>query len=71
LNLVRESVITLNDFVKLTSFKPAKILNLNDRGRIEEGKLADIAIIDTDREYIFDETLNKSKSSNTPFMGKN
>lgn len=70
LNLVREGVITLNDFVRLTSFNPAKILGINDRGRIEEGNLADIAIIDTDREYIFDETFNKSKSSNTPFMGK-
>ncbi|MGB9731390.1 MULTISPECIES: dihydroorotase [Calditerrivibrio] len=70
LKLVEEEVITLNDFVKYTSYNPAKILGLADKGLVAEGKIADLAIIDKDKEYIFDENLNRSKSSNSPFIGK-
>jgi len=70
LKLVEEEVITLNDFVKYTSYNPAKILGLADKGVVAEGKIADLAIIDKDKEYIFDENLNRSKSSNSPFIGK-
>lgn len=70
LKLVEEGVITINDFVKFTSYNPAKVLGLNDRGIIEEGKLADISVIDPQKEYIFDEKLNRSKSTNTPYWGK-
>ncbi|MEF3254858.1 MAG: dihydroorotase [Deferribacterales bacterium] len=70
LELVRASLINMNEFVKLTSYNPAKILNLQDRGLIAEGKLADITIIDAEKEYIYDENLNRSKSTNTPFLGK-
>lgn len=70
LKLVEEEVITLNDFVKYTSYNPARILGLADKGVVAEGKIADLAIIDKDKEYIFDENLNRSKSSNSPFLGK-
>ena len=70
LKLVEEEVITLNDFVKYTSYNPARILGLADKGVVAEGKIADLAIIDKDKEYIFDENLNRSKSSNSPFIGK-
>jgi dihydroorotase len=70
LKLVDEGIISINDFVKFTSYNPSKILGLDDRGIIAEGKIADIAIIDKEKEYIFDENLNKSKSSNSPFIGK-
>ncbi|MCX8083518.1 MAG: dihydroorotase [Calditerrivibrio sp.] len=70
LKLVNEGIITLNDFVKLTSYTPAQITGLTDRGIIEVGKKADIAILDIQKEYVFDEKLNKSKSTNTPFLNK-
>ncbi|ANE35423.1 dihydroorotase, multifunctional complex type [Campylobacter iguaniorum] len=70
LNLVRESVISYNDMARLTSKNPAKILNLPNKGEIKEGFLADIAIIDPDFEYVYDESLNKSKSKNSPLFGK-
>lgn len=70
LNLVREGVIDYEQMVKLTSFNPAKILNLKNKGEVKEGFLADIAIIDPDLEYIYDENLNKSKSKNSPLLGK-
>jgi dihydroorotase len=70
LNLVREGVINENDFVRLCSEAPAKLLRLKGKGRIEEGALADMAVIDPDREYVFDKAMNKSKSVNSPFLGK-
>ena len=70
LNLVRDGVINLNKMVELTSLNPAKLLKLNDRGVIAEGYLADITIVDPDFEYLYDEKLNKSKSQNSPLLGK-
>lgn len=70
LNLVRDGVISLNKMVELTSLNPAKLLKLNDRGVIAEGYLADITIVDPDFEYLYDEKLNKSKSKNSPLLGK-
>lgn len=70
LNLVRDGVIDYNKMVALTSLNPAKLLKLNDRGVIAEGYLADITIVDPDFEYIYDEKLNKSKSQNSPLLGK-
>ncbi|HAL85702.1 MAG TPA: dihydroorotase, partial [Deferribacteraceae bacterium] len=70
LNLVREGVINENDFARLCSYAPAQLLRQKGRGVIEEGAMADIAVIDPDKEYVFDAKLNKSKSTNSPFMGK-
>ncbi|WP_169999713.1 dihydroorotase [Campylobacter sp. RM9328] len=71
LKLVKEGVISLERMVELTSANAAKILNLKDKGRIAEGMLADIAVIDPDIEYIYDEKINRSKSINSPLFGKN
>lgn len=70
LKLVDEGVISLEKMVALTSANAAKMLNLTNKGRIKEGFLADIAIIDPDLEYIYDENLNRSKSINSPLFGK-
>lgn len=70
LSLVRDNHITMHDFVRLTSSKPANIIGLTDRGIIKAGMRADIAVIDTDRKYTYDTKLNLSKSVNSPFMGK-
>lgn len=70
LKLVEEGIISENDFARLTSYAPAKIIRKEDRGVISEGKLADITVIDADAEYIFDKKLNKSKSFNSPYLNK-
>jgi len=70
LNLVKDGVITLERMAELTSANPAKILKLKNKGKIAKGYLADIAIIDQNREYIYDNKLNKSKSRNSPLMDK-
>ncbi|AQW83076.1 dihydroorotase [Campylobacter pinnipediorum] len=70
LRLVDEGVISLEQMVALTSKNPANILNLKDKGEIKEGMLADIAIVDPNLEYIYDKKLNRSKSINSPLIGK-
>lgn len=70
LNLVRDGLISYEKMVELTSTNAAKMLNLKDKGVIAKGMLADLVIIDPDMEYIYDKNLNKSKSSNSPLIGK-
>lgn len=70
LKLVNEGIISLERMVELTSANPAKILNLKTKGRIAKGMLADIAIIDPNKEYIYDDSINKSKSKNSPLFGE-
>ena len=71
LSLIKERVISLTDIVRLCSFAPARILNLSDKkGKIAEGFLADIAIIDPNLEYVSNDALNFSKSRNSPLFGK-
>lgn len=70
LKLVDEGVITLERMCELTSTNPAKILNLSEKGRIKQGYLADIVVVDKDIKYLYDENLNKSKSKNSPLFGK-
>ena len=51
------------------SYNPAKIIGL-DRGSLEEGKAADVTIIDPDAEYVIDSMTFLSKGKNTPFNGR-
>lgn len=70
LKLVEDGVITFERMCELTSTNPAKILGLKNKGAIKEGMLADIAIVDKELKYLYDEKLNKSKSTNSPLFGK-
>ncbi|MDO5046312.1 dihydroorotase [Campylobacter sp.] len=70
LNLVRDGLISYEKMVELTSTNAAKMLNLKDKGVIAKGMLADLVIVDPEMEYIYDKNLNKSKSSNSPLIGK-
>ena len=44
-----------------TSYNPAKILGLADKGAIAEGKIADIVIFDKNKEYAIDKNTFLSK----------
>ncbi len=66
--LVDSSLISLSRLVELMSVNPAKLVGI-EGGSIEEGKTADIAIFDTE-ELIVTKEMLKSKSENTPFIGK-
>ena len=67
--LIDKNLLTEMDMVKLTSYSPAKLLNL-DKGEIKEGKIADLTIYDPEESYIYTKDMIVSKSKNTPFIGK-
>lgn len=69
MNLVDTGHITYLDLVKVTSYNPAKILGI-DKGVLEEGKTADIAIFNPDEEYVYTKDMIVSKSKNSPFIDK-
>lgn len=49
---------------------PAKIFNLESRGTLRDGSIADITIIDTEYSYEFEKDRIVSKSKNSPFIGR-
>ena len=69
-NLVEPGHISYLDMVRLMSYSPARLLNLNDRGEIKEGMTADLTIFNPDIEYVYEKESIVSKSKNTPFIGK-
>lgn len=69
MNLVDTGELSYLDLVKVTSYNPAKLLNI-DKGTIEVGKIADITIFDPNEEYIYTKEIIVSKSKNSPFIGK-
>ena len=70
MNLVEPGHLTYLDVVRLTSYNPSILLGLDDKGTIEEGKTADITIIDPNKEYVYTKEMVVSKSKNSPFIGK-
>lgn len=69
MNLIDTREINYLDLVRLTSYMPAKLLQI-DRGVLEEGKIADITIFDENEKYVYTEDMIVSKSKNSPFIGK-
>ena len=67
--LVEKGIISLADAIALMSSKPAKLFKL-DAGTLEEGKNANIVLIDKNIEWTVDRFKFISKGKNTPFHGK-
>ncbi|MEF9941780.1 MAG: dihydroorotase [Lachnospiraceae bacterium] len=67
--LVEPGVLTPMQMVEKLSANPAKILGLEEKGSISEGKSADIVIFDPSKSHIIDRELFYSKGKNTPFHG--
>ena len=68
MKLVDEGVLTMNQLVEKMAFTPAKIAGI-DKGTLKPGSDADVAILDTKREYRVNAGDWKSKGKNTPFTG--
>ena len=66
--LVRSNVISVSRLVELFSVNPNRILKLG-RGTLREGAIADLTLIDPDREILVDTSQFKSKGRNCPFHG--
>ena len=70
MNLIDTNELTYLDIARLTSYTPSVLLGLNDKGTIEVGKIADITIIDPNKEYVYTKEMVVSKSKNSPFIDK-
>ncbi|MGM0367417.1 MAG: dihydroorotase [Actinomycetota bacterium] len=66
--LCKERGIPLKEYIKLLTIRPAKILGI-DTASIAEGKIADMAIVDTETRGKLEQYFY-SKSSNCPFTGE-
>lgn len=68
--LVEPGILTPMQMAEKTSYNPAKILGLDDKGAIAAGKIADIVVFDPTASYTIDKNTFFSKGKNTPFHGR-
>ncbi|HLN99622.1 MAG TPA: dihydroorotase [Pyrinomonadaceae bacterium] len=69
-DLVNQGVIDLERMVSLCSTNPAHIFGLQNRGCFTANAHADVTILDPACKWVFDASVSKSKSRNTPFDGR-
>jgi len=69
LNEVNRGRLTVNELVRLMSEKPAEIFHLRDRGSLSEGNMADIVVVDINREHKINASSFHSKAKFSPFDG--
>lgn len=67
-NLVKNHGLTMNKLIELMSINPAAMYGI--RKSIEVGAKADLTIFDPNKKWLVEEATLKSKSSNSPFIGK-
>lgn len=67
-HFVKTGVMTLQQLVDAMTKKPAETFNL-PYGQLAEGKIADITLVDLDKEETIDKGTFYSKGKNTPFHG--
>lgn len=69
-NLVKSGKIDLMKLSKLMSANAGRIMEVK-KGRIEKGYIADLVLIDLNKEITIDSNTFLSKGKNTPFDGMN
>lgn len=67
--LVEKGVLTPMQMAEKMSYNPSRILGLEEKGSVSEGKIADLVIFDPRPEYKIDVNTFVSKGKNTPFNG--
>ena len=67
--LLKKNLIEFAKGIEKMTVAPAKILGI-DAGHLSVGASADIAIFDTEKEWVVDEKKFFSKGKNSPFIGK-
>lgn len=68
--LVEKGILSLPQLIQKMSYNPSRILQLNNKGKIEVGADADIIIADTKINYEINSALFMSKAKFTPFQGQ-
>jgi len=69
LRLVGDKLLGLSQAIALMTCKPAHILGL-DRGTLSVGSIADLTLINPNKEWTLEAASLHSKSKNTPFIGQ-
>ena len=69
MGLVHSGHLSLNELISSLTDKPAKIIN-KALGNLKIGTIANITILDPDKEWIVDVEKFISKGKNTPLIGK-
>jgi len=67
--LVKPGLFNWLQLAEKLSYNPAKLLDI-DRGKLKEGSIADIVVIDPDSEWIVKREDFSSKSKNSCFIGR-
>jgi dihydroorotase len=68
LELVRDGRLSMSLLVDLLSTRPAQFFHLSG-GTLRPGSVADLTLIDPNRDWIVDESSLASRSKNTPLLG--
>lgn len=68
--LVKPGVLTLSEAIAKMTSNPAKILVGVDKGHLSVGAVADLIVIDMDKEWVADVNKYQSKSRNCPYHGR-
>jgi dihydroorotase len=68
-HLVKKGILSLKELIDSMTIKPAESFSL-PYGRLEEGSLADLVLLDLETEKEIDSTNFLSKGKNTPFNGE-
>jgi len=56
--------------VRWLSSNPAAVMGWKEAGSLRVGAIADVVVFDADEEWVFKAEESKSKSKNSPFIGK-
>ena len=70
LNFVNSSLLDLKKLVRMTSQRPAKLFGIKDRGRLEIGQYADLAIVDLQAKRTVEQHWLESKCGWSPYVGE-
>ncbi len=68
--LVEPGILTPMQMAEKMSGNPARILKLENRGSLAEGKEADVVLLDPEAEYTIDVKKFVSRGKNSPFHGR-
>lgn len=68
--LVKNNNLTLSDLSRLMSYNAAQILNLKNKGLLEEGYEANLTVIDTEKQWTVKGEEFASKGKYTPLENK-
>lgn len=69
LELYHNGLMELSDLLARMTYKAAEIIGSN-KGVIKKGAKADLTLIDIEKDWTINPSLFKSRSKNSPFMGR-